>query len=257
MTASDQEGKRRGTISNDGGGAGTMAGDDFLALFQELGLPENCRLDEFKLAFRRRVAQLHPDRNGDASQAVHLQNLIAAYDAALQFHRRHGRLPGYATATQLLDAPPAQHDSRTVMPPVEPRSRGRLATVLVSISVAALAWWWSQSTTGDSPDAEPAGTPSSVPAIVWDLGAPRAGSQQHLMLGMSKTDVEALEGAPVSTGTDRWDYGPSWIEFKCGEVSDWYNSRLRPLKTYTAHPSADALRAFAPATHGCNGVPAP
>ena len=77
------------------------------------------------------------------------------------------------------------------------------------------------------------------------------------MLGMSKTDVEALEGAPVSAGTDRWDYGPSWIEFKCGEVSDWYNSRLRPLKTYTAHPSADALHAFAPATHGCNGVPVP
>src|SRR3982751_4140331 len=102
-------------------GWATMAGDtDFLVLFQELGLSAGCRLDEFKLAFRRRVAQLHPDRKTGTSRddaESRLQRLIAMHDAAMDFHRRHGRLPGVATQAHQTpppaSAPPRAHVAAT------------------------------------------------------------------------------------------------------------------------------------------------
>src|SRR5690349_13945353 len=73
----------------------TSSPTDFLMLFQELGLPANCTLDELKLAFRRRVSQLHPDRASLVVDAEsRLQRLTAMYNAALDFHRRYGRMPG-------------------------------------------------------------------------------------------------------------------------------------------------------------------
>lgn len=76
-----------------------MVGDmDFLALYQELGItPGTCNLSEFKLAYRRRMQQLHPDRNpevGDDSAPDSLQHLMAVYREAIAFERRFGRLPG-------------------------------------------------------------------------------------------------------------------------------------------------------------------
>lgn len=76
-----------------------MVGEmDFLALYQELGItPGNCNLSEFKLAYRRRMQQLHPDRNpeaGEDSAPDSLQHLMAVYREAIAFERRFGRLPG-------------------------------------------------------------------------------------------------------------------------------------------------------------------
>jgi hypothetical protein len=76
-----------------------MVGDmDFLALYQELGItPGSCNLSEFKLAYRRRMQQLHPDRNpdaGDESAPDSLQHLMSVYREAIAFERRFGRLPG-------------------------------------------------------------------------------------------------------------------------------------------------------------------
>jgi len=48
--------------------------------------------------------------------------------------------------------------------------------------------------------------------------------------------VRALEGRPLMESAQRWDYGPSWIEFNDGKVSDWYSSRLHPLKVAGARP---------------------
>jgi len=76
-----------------------MVGDmDFLALYQELGItPGSCNLSEFKLAYRRRMQQLHPDRHpdsGDESAPDSLQHLMSVYREAIAFERRFGRLPG-------------------------------------------------------------------------------------------------------------------------------------------------------------------
>ncbi|HEU4773624.1 MAG TPA: J domain-containing protein [Lysobacter sp.] len=71
---------------------------DFVKLYAELGLQPDCSLDELKLAYRRRVAELHPDRLGpdaiSADSHQRLSNLIASYRASLRFHRQYGRLPG-------------------------------------------------------------------------------------------------------------------------------------------------------------------
>jgi hypothetical protein len=74
-----------------------MAGEmDFLALYQELGItPGTCTLSEFKLAYRRRMHQLHPDRRETVDgEADSLQHLMAVYREAIAFERRFGRLPG-------------------------------------------------------------------------------------------------------------------------------------------------------------------
>ncbi|MGB5852363.1 MAG: J domain-containing protein, partial [Rhodanobacter sp.] len=72
---------------------------DFLDLYRLLDLQPGCGLDEFKHAYRRRVAVLHPDRRSDDPHGVaaqRLQQLTAMYGMAMEFHRTHGRLPGAA-----------------------------------------------------------------------------------------------------------------------------------------------------------------
>lgn len=74
---------------------------DFLDLYGKLRLEPNCSLADFKQAYRRNVAAWHPDRRrggrADALAAARLQRLTAQYSAAMEFHRRHGRLPGAAS----------------------------------------------------------------------------------------------------------------------------------------------------------------
>jgi hypothetical protein len=73
-----------------------MAGDTgFPVLHEELGLsPGISDLDAFKQTYRRRVAQLHPDRKvfGHAD-TDRLQPLPRLYGAALAFECRYSRPP--------------------------------------------------------------------------------------------------------------------------------------------------------------------
>ncbi|MBN8482637.1 MAG: J domain-containing protein, partial [Xanthomonadales bacterium] len=80
-------------------GRSMARGVDFMRLYHEFGLEPNATLDDLKLAYRRRVSALHPDRmvTDPISQHLageHLTRLTALYDAALRFHQQHGRLPG-------------------------------------------------------------------------------------------------------------------------------------------------------------------
>lgn len=72
---------------------------DLTLLYSELGLKPNCSLAELQLAYRRRISELQPNRNGGVqspeSLAV-LRDLIWLYTSATRFHRRYGRLPGAA-----------------------------------------------------------------------------------------------------------------------------------------------------------------
>jgi hypothetical protein len=246
----------------------TTSHTDFLTLFQELGLPANCTLDELKLAFRRRVSQLHPDRaRGHVADAEsRLQRLTAMYNAALDFHRRYGRMPGVTAhgtrrpagsalgphVPNAARTPSGEHEAA----PAAAKSHTSLALLGGLAGLALIAWLIAGSSIEDSPSesesstpteqAQPANAPPEETAIGNDdatagaIPAPR-----HLRLGMRREDVVALEGEPLSMDGPQWDYGPSWIAFRCGRVADWYSSPLRPLRTASTHPlSTDQMPAL-------------
>lgn len=90
---------------------GTARKQDFARLYSELGLRPGCSLSELKHAYRRRIAELHPDRGGmpaprPGDTRLPLTDLIALYAAASDFHQRYGRLPG-APARRGLPLKPA------------------------------------------------------------------------------------------------------------------------------------------------------
>lgn len=97
---------------------GDAMDSDFNQLYAQLRLRPDCTLDEFKRAYRRRVAELHPDRRPEEagqvadSQATALSELTSLYTTATRFHRAHGRLPG---------APPRPRVAMNAA--AEPRSR--------------------------------------------------------------------------------------------------------------------------------------
>ncbi|MGH8172433.1 MAG: J domain-containing protein [Rhodanobacteraceae bacterium] len=215
-----------------------MAGNtDFLVFYQELGLRADCSLQDFKRAYRRRVSEIHPDRDPENTVTMHgLQRLNALYANAMEFHRRHGRLPGglpRSAAPRVSDATPVA----TLPTPAEPAGARQWVFVGLIVLVAAMGLWaWSDSAREDSSRA-------AVPAPTADaIAAPAEAAAVNLIdLGTTAERVRELNGEPVSGWEQRWEYGPSWVAFRCGLVSDWYSSRLRPLKAATEHPSPSAV----------------
>jgi hypothetical protein len=214
---------------------------DFLDLYKILGLNPGCGLAEFKQAYRRRVAVLHPDRRSADQVSViaaeRLQQLTALYGAAMEFERRHGRLPGAPPVRPPppeAGPPPAPHVATAV-----PARRRRLRWwLIVPAALGCVIWmlwdfgWFSGSTDSDTATT----TSQPAPANSTLAGRHAAAQPPSLELGMDADAVRAIEGDPMLVGEDRWEYGPSWIRFEDGKVADWYSSPLRPLKTATAQP---------------------
>lgn len=71
---------------------------DFSLVYSQLDLRPDCSLEEFRSAYMRRIAELHPDRSGREPATVEaratLQELVSTYVAVTRFHRRYGRMPG-------------------------------------------------------------------------------------------------------------------------------------------------------------------
>lgn len=233
---------------------------DFIALYRELGLSAQCDLAEFKRAYRKRVTQLHPDHQGQDGDMPRLQKLNRMYDAALDFHRAHGRLPGAAPARPAPresaqnasgydpgrsidpnrraaadDDDPAQadfeldfaHDERGAVlideaAPVTGKPRSRRYIMLMVLAVLLLYWWGAQKSANPSLDPEGPGD-----AVNPGLGAPTLAKE--VAVGMDEAQVRRILGAPISVHDGRWDYGPSWVQFQCGQVVGWYSSPLHKL----------------------------
>jgi len=99
-------------------------GVDFSQLYSLLDLEPDCSLEQLKHAYRKRVAELHPDRR--ASQDPNdeatgrLATLLPLYRMAIQFHEQHGRLPGgMGDASTPKQPPPPRRDPAA--PPLQPR----------------------------------------------------------------------------------------------------------------------------------------
>ncbi|WP_172461762.1 J domain-containing protein [Dyella jiangningensis] len=228
---------------------------DFLDLYRQLGVNPGCGLAELKQAYRRQVAVLHPDRQADRSvdarASARLQRLTAQYGAAMDFHRRHGRLPGspasrvgdpvnageraalvpdpFAVPRSVVrEASPPAHAAHPVDAPKR-RSHGRFALLLVVVALGVFAYslysLYGQAGAGDSPD----DTPAALQAGAGEHAD--AGDAPALRIGMSADEVRAVEGDPVSMHGDLWEYGPSWVRFDHDRVVDWHSSPLRVLHT--------------------------
>ncbi len=231
---------------------------DFLDLYRRLGVSPGCDLAELKQAYRRHVAALHPDRRqgqpADVRAAARLQRLTAQYGAAMEFHKRHGRLPGAprAAASARSGVPgavresadpfaaPRQHTPHESPPQDRPspagnRSRGKLVVLLVIVVLAMLGWMAHEASLKTSADAAEEDAPAQVVAPVIPHEAADADTVLHA--GMSTADVRSLEGEPLAVHGDLWEYGPSWVRFDHDELVEWHSSPLRPLHTASG-PSA-------------------
>jgi len=209
---------------------------DFMALYQQLGLAPGCSLDELKAAYRRRVAELHPDRHGvsaDAGDALRLSELTVAYNAANQFHRRYGRLPGAAHLAPTTPLPRATATPWAAGIEAQAGKRARRWPWL--LLTVALGWGLWAGGLFDTGQDDAAGT-APAPADAGLPGPAVAATGGLILLGSDATTVRALQGRPLMESVERWDYGPSWIAFSDGRVVDWYSSPLRPLKVASAHP---------------------
>ena len=225
---------------------------DLAQLYSQLDLQPDCTLEEFQRTYRRRIAELHPDRGADAATPevrLLLPELIWLYATATRFYRRHGRLPG---ARLLRDPsagsqPPELSLSPAVTPFADPSAAAYLspptsdahetppgrslawAISFLVLLIVTSSWGWLAPTTTEA-------STSATASIDPEPVAPAATPDQ-LGLGMDAVTVIAIQGEPMLVRDTRWSYGPSWLEFEEGRVVDWYSSPLHPLKTATASPT--------------------
>ncbi|MHB8913077.1 MAG: DnaJ domain-containing protein [Lysobacter sp.] len=227
---------------------------DFAQLYSQLGLRPDCTLDEFKRAYRRRIAALHPDKGQEVDTPENhalLPDLIKLYTTATRFHQRHGRLPGArpslapprpsaaATASRTASATTHPYTVPTAptnssgddMTNAERQShRGTpLGLALLMLALAVVLAW-----NLPPPNTELA----SADATPGDLRAVAIATDvDSLQLGMDKPTVLAIQGEPLRVDDDdEWNYGPSWVRFERGRLVDWHSSQLRPLKTDAPAP---------------------
>lgn len=227
---------------------------DFNALYRELGIEPDCALDDFRLAYRRRVADLHPDRVG-ASGEDGLKSLNLRYAAALEFHRHYGRLPGAPSPPLATRAAPAVEPSRwTPSPDTDASSldarESRRPSKFVGygmVLLAVLLVWWLSRTDAGSLGFEGIG-------VVGSEREKAPSAAIALRLGMTREQVLAMLGEPVAReqGGMHWTYGPSWVRFECMELVNWYSSPLQPLRASRPRPPQDAsMHAAAVAARPC------
>jgi hypothetical protein len=215
---------------------------DFLDLYRQLRVSPDCSLEEFKQAYRRCVSTLHPDRKPpgregyrNSRSAQRLQQLNVQYDAAMEFLRLHGRLPG-APSAPVVAPQRANPPPRPTPIPAPSSSTPRRPNVkwLIPIALVAIViLFWGASAV--APPADGAADNATRDNDASPVDAPAAPT---LALGMSPENVRAIEGSPVAIRDDLWEYGPSWVRFDHGSVVDWYSSPLHSLRTAQTRPPA-------------------
>jgi hypothetical protein len=196
-----------------------------------------------------------------------LQRLNRLYSAALEFHRLHGRLPGAARPAGMIGIAPAtrhprgegadtlrrrdEYDVQTIAAAAPRSASGGAATAmpmagfprrrryLLMLGLLALVLYWLGAERTSVPTLDPEGPGDAVQP---GLRAPDAG--KRVAVGMDREQVRRILGTPMTEHEQRWEYGPSWIEFRCGQVTSWYASPLYPLRVEADSAAAQAEAAL-------------
>ncbi|QOW18807.1 J domain-containing protein [Lysobacter ciconiae] len=250
---------------------------DFSQLYSSLGLRPGCTLAELRHAYRQRIGRIHPDRNAGIDDNDELPELLRLYSTAVRFHRRHGRLPGSLTDRPVSTPPSGRTAHASVEPFIGQRAIGpapamagdpaplsrlrptptkwplAFAGVLAATMLfLALAWDRQVDTAvkatiptdllGTAPAAPDGATPiaSGMAGALTSEAADMAAAPARRRLlepGMDTASVILIQGKPLAVNGNRWDYGPSWLRFEDGQLVDWYNSPLHPLKVSGTAPA--------------------
>jgi hypothetical protein len=208
---------------------------DFLRLYREFQLEPGASIDDLRRAYRRQVSMVHPDKL-DAKDAIsqqlateHLQRLTTLYEAGVQFHRLHGRLPGSSTVGDSRFEPDRGEVEPRIAPPRPAPSKRLRWTVSALLLTCALAWWlWPASSEDAAVTIQP--IPISPSRLLGARTPTAIRGKDGIQMGMGKDAVIRIIGAPVMREGERWLYGPSWILFQEGKVAEWYSSPLHPLR---------------------------
>lgn len=213
---------------------------DFAALYRELGIDASCGPEEFRRAYRRRVARLHPDQGGNADDVARLQWLNHMVDTALAFHQRYGRLPG-APHASVHAAPVSAWPHEAALPAQDAGAASgfwrpsRWFVAVAVVGMGALLW--------RIVDHDRLRTDLSDQARTGIDATPPERRAATISSGMGSQTVLELQGEPHEMQGQRWHYGPSWIDFRCGQVVDWYSSPLAPLPVDAPRASPAAVAA--------------
>jgi hypothetical protein len=212
---------------------------DFSQLYSQLGLEPGCTLEQLRHAYRKRVAELHPDRQAsteDRDGGIELASLITLYKMAMQFHDMHGRLPGSMTSDP---GGPRQEASAAHRRPAHTASTRPSSPGAGNANAIPGSHWWLLllvatlicylifSVPPEAREARPATTSQRVP----ETAVPARGEAMTLIhRGMDEQGVLAIQGQPTLIREDVWEYGPSWLRFEKGRVVEWHSSPLYRLK---------------------------
>ena len=111
---------------------------DFTSLYASLGVDPDCDVETLKRLFRRRIAELHPDRGATLSE----EELMLLYLEALRFHRRHGRFPGArirsGNTIRLAAVEPRPPRQELVAMPVIPGGDGASRQQVMTVTLLTL-----------------------------------------------------------------------------------------------------------------------
>lgn len=226
-------------------------GLDFSQLYSLLGLEPGCSLEELKHAYRKRVAELHPDKHSlqssNEEDNAQLAALIPLYRMAIHFHELHGRLPG-STAT---DAPTQRPGPATLRPPVAPVVSRTRHTANGSPSQTPASHWWLLLALAclvgylvfsafSAQDSGPATLPANTQlSPEWPVDVSPPDGQALVTIGMDTQTVLSIQGQPSRVRGGVWEYGPSWLRFKDGRLVEWHSSPLYRLRTPTHRDQAE------------------
>lgn len=125
---------------------------DLESLYSQLDLQPDCSLEEFQRAYRRRIGELHPDRNQGTKQSAEtrrqLRHLLWMHATVNRFHRRYGRMPGAFPGGRRRES--LVSDSRSspaTFPESDDEERPGRATwilmlLLIALMVLGTFWNW-------------------------------------------------------------------------------------------------------------------